>query len=498
MWREIGVEVSVAAATMADYLEGQKHPVADIQVGRWIADYDDPDDFTFGLFHSKNGHWKGFYSSEEADRILEEARVESRASHREALYRKFEQLLLDEAVLIPLFHEIDYRIAAPNVRGVTLSSTPPFVSYSEIGRLASSAAPRVLSGGGALNVPVPSEVHSLDPSEADSAEHAEAVGNIFETLTRNIEGGRIVPWLASEIDSEEGGTRFRFRLRRGVRFHDGRSLTARDVRYSFERTLQNAKSQSRWLLSPIRGASALLKGTSSELAGLKIVSPSELVLELEKPVSFFPAMLSYAGLSVLPEGTIRLGDHWSQGCAGTGPFRVVRFEPGRLLELERNPGYWREGFPKAESLVFRFGVPPEEIKREFLAGRLSIASDLLPADADELRRDPRLASGYRESPGFRRTVSSSTAAAARSRTPRPAAGSWRESMRRRSSAGRSASSPSRRAGSSRRGCWVTPPGPKKPPARRRLRVTLPGRRPSSSPPRSTPSSPASTRPSRRS
>ena len=119
---------------MAEYLEGQKHPVADIQVGRWIADYDDPDDFTFGLFHSKNGHWKAFYSSEEADRILEEARVESRAAHREALYRKFEQLLLDEAVLIPLFHEIDYRIAAPNVRGVMLSSTPPFVSYAEIGK----------------------------------------------------------------------------------------------------------------------------------------------------------------------------------------------------------------------------------------------------------------------------------------------------------------------------------------------------------------------------
>ena len=61
-------------------------------------------------------------------------------------------------------------------------------------------------------MPVPSEVHSLDPSVADSAEHAETVGNIFETLTRNIEGGEDRSWLASEIDSEEGGTRFRFRL----------------------------------------------------------------------------------------------------------------------------------------------------------------------------------------------------------------------------------------------------------------------------------------------
>jgi ABC-type transport system substrate-binding protein len=398
VWREVGIEVSVVTSTMADYLEGQKNPAVDILVGRWIAGYDDPDDFTFGLFHSKNGHWRAFYSSPEADRTLEEARVESRATHREALYRKFEQLLLDEAALIPLFHEIDYRLAAPSVRGVVLSSTPPFVNFSDMSKVRVERAPRAALGGGALVVPIPGSVNTLDPSVADSYEDAEAVGNVFETLTRNIEGGKIVPWLASEIDAEEGGTRFRFRLRRGVRFHDGRMLTARDVRYSFERTLQNAKSQSRWLLSPVRGASALLAGTSSELAGFRIVSPSEFVLELEKPVSFFPAMLSYVGLSIVPEGTVRLGDHWSQGCAGTGPFRVVRFEPGRLLETERNPGYWREGFPKAETLVFRFGVSPEEIKREFLAGRLSVASDLLPADADELRHDPRFASGYRESP----------------------------------------------------------------------------------------------------
>ena len=176
MWREIGVEVSVAAATMADYLEGQKHPVADIQVGRWIADYDDPDDFTFGLFHSKNGHWKAFYSSEEADRILEEARVESRAAHREGLYRKFEQLLLDEAVLIPLFHEIDYRIAAPSVRGVVLSSTPPFVSYGDISKVRAERTPRAALGGGAITVPIPGVVNTLDPSQADSYEDAETVG----------------------------------------------------------------------------------------------------------------------------------------------------------------------------------------------------------------------------------------------------------------------------------------------------------------------------------
>ncbi|MGH9367149.1 MAG: ABC transporter substrate-binding protein, partial [Thermoanaerobaculia bacterium] len=62
------------------------------------------------------------------------------------------------------------------------------------------------------------------------------------------------------------------------------------------------------------------------------------------------------------------------------------------------PGYWREGYPRCEGVVFRFGVSPEEIRSEFLAGRLSIASDLLPADAEAFRHDPRFAASYRESP----------------------------------------------------------------------------------------------------
>jgi peptide/nickel transport system substrate-binding protein len=77
---------------------------------------------------------------------------------------------------------------------------------------------------------------------------------------------------------------------------------------------------------------------------------------------------------------------------------VVAFDPGRRLELERHPHYWREGYPRSEGIVFRFGVTPEETREEFLAGRLSVASELLPADAEALRQNPRFAGGYRENP----------------------------------------------------------------------------------------------------
>jgi ABC-type transport system substrate-binding protein len=197
---------------------------------------------------------------------------------------------------------------------------------------------------------------------------------------------------------ENDGARYRIRLQPGVRFHDGRRMTARDVRHSWERLLCNRESESRWVLSIIRGAQRLIEGAATDLAGFHIVSPGEFVVELEKPVPFFPAMISYAATAIVPEGTGVIGTTARTGAIGTGAFRVVNFEPGRRLELERNPSYWRADRPRSEGIVFHFGIPPEEIRNEFVAGRLSIARDLLPADAEAFRQDPRFASGYRESP----------------------------------------------------------------------------------------------------
>jgi ABC-type transport system substrate-binding protein/serine/threonine protein kinase len=400
-WAELGVEFDVMTRTMAEYSDTWNAGGVDLLVGRWIADYDDPDNFTFTLFHSGNGRLRRYFSSAEADEILEEARRESHPGARESLYRKFENLLLESAFLVPLFHDVDYRIAAPAVRGLVLRSTAPFINYSEVGKApaaAPAAAPARIAAEGVLSIPIAGVVSSLDPSLANTVEQGEVLPNIYETLTRQSESAAVLPHLASEVLTESDGTRFRFRLRPGVRFHDGRRLTARDVRYSYERILQNRENPARWYLSPIRGARRLLDGAGMDLEGFHIVSPTEFSVELEYPVSFFPALISYQVAAIVPEGTSYFGGSWREGAVGTGPFRVVAFEAGRRLELERNPTYWREGYPRSESIVFRFGVSPEEIRSDFLAGRLSVASDLLPADVEALRRDPRFTSGYRESP----------------------------------------------------------------------------------------------------
>jgi ABC-type transport system substrate-binding protein len=399
IWSELGVRLDVKNTGMADYLDAfLKGEQYDLMIGRWNADYDDPDNFSYSLFHSRAGRWRSWFSSPAADQILEEARTETRPAAREALYRRFEGLLRESVAITPLFHDIDSRLASPKVRGLRLRGTAPYVDYSTLGKAESvaSVTETARTNGGTLHVPIAGAVMILDPARSDTVEQGEVVPCVFETLTRTANDARIVPWLAAEFGVEGDGRRYRFRLREDVRFHDGRRVTARDVRYSFERMLQST-GESRWLFSPMRGAKALLNGEAGDLVGFRIHSAAEFSVELEEPVSFFPALLSNPVTSVILEGS-EPGAGGSAGWVGTGPFRVVAFEPGRRLELERNRTYWRREHPRSEGLVFSFGVSPEDILAGFRSGRFSLASELLTADAEALRKEPEFASGYREIP----------------------------------------------------------------------------------------------------
>ncbi|MBL8113796.1 MAG: protein kinase, partial [Acidobacteria bacterium] len=347
-WAEAGIHVVVGTTTMPSFLERRFE--MDLMIGRWNADYDDPDNFTFTLFDSSAGIFRGFHSSPELDALILDARSEGRPEARERLYQKIESHLDERAVLLPLFHDTDVRAVHPRVRGLTLRSTAPFVNFETLGVAPheSLAGARQAEGSGVVSVPIAGDVADIDPARVFLVWQSEVLPNVFETLTRETDGARIVPWLASEFEALDGGRKFRFRLRDGVRFHNGRLMTVRDVRWTFERLLRTRDSQNRWVLFPVKGAQRFIQDPTVGLEGFRILGTHEFVLELEEPVSFFPAFLTFAPSAILPEGVEDVFGSYREGAAGTGPFRVTRFEPARRLELEAFPDYWRPGYPRAE------------------------------------------------------------------------------------------------------------------------------------------------------
>jgi peptide/nickel transport system substrate-binding protein/oligopeptide transport system substrate-binding protein len=399
-WSETGIQVVPSLLDIDDYRRVLRDASGlDLLFVRWTADYDDPDNFTHGVFHSRHGTMRGYYNTPELDALSEQARAEPEPSAREALYRMYETALLDAAAVIPLFHEADCRLVSRRVRGLRLGNSAPFVSYSELGLDSAATAELRLPASGAVRVHVATAaVQSLDPALVTTNEHGETIPNVFETLLRVDEQARVVPWLAAEFCAEDGDRRYRFRLRETARFHGGRRLTSRDVRYTFERLLQVRQNHNHLLLLPIRGAKALTEGSVGDLEGFRIYSELEFGIELDEPLSIFPVVLSTPATAIVPEGSERFVGNWRQGVTGTGPFRVVGFEPGHRLELERNPSYWRDGYPRSERLTFVLSLRPEQAIEEFREGRLSVISGVSTEAVEQLRKDPVYASRYFEVP----------------------------------------------------------------------------------------------------
>ena len=155
---------------MPEFLEAwHANAGIDLLIGRWIADYDDPDNFTHDLFHSETGRLRAYFSSSpEPTAILEEARAERRPAAREGLYRKFEH---DAARRRRSWSRSSTTstTGSPARRSAASSSqsTAPYVNYADLGKAAAPTPDRRRrrpTGGGILHVPIQGVVRSLDPS----------------------------------------------------------------------------------------------------------------------------------------------------------------------------------------------------------------------------------------------------------------------------------------------------------------------------------------------
>ncbi|MEM1206804.1 MAG: ABC transporter substrate-binding protein [Acidobacteriota bacterium] len=401
-WSLLGVEVDLEELPQAGTAERlERCEDVDFVITRWFQDYPDPDSFTYGPFHSRVGIYRRLLADAGLDDLLEQGRREGDRRRRIHLYRRIEDELVFGHRILPLFHDVDYRVASTQVSGIRLLERPPYLDYGALGLLTEGSTPVAAPPrSGRLHIPLRERFDSLDPAQSYLAEVADAVANVFEPLMRLDEGANLVPHLAESVRSEEGGRRYVFRLR-DVRFHDGRKVTPRDVRYSFERMLRSsAQSELEAVNLPIVGAEEVVLGRRDDLEGFEILSDREFVLHLDQPLAILPALLTNPATAVVPEGSERFVGTWREGCTGTGPFCLVGFEIGQRFELAANPSYWRQDLPRCERLVFDFQIPPEVAADEFRAGRYSLLADPHPKALEELIQDAEVAAGLREHPAF--------------------------------------------------------------------------------------------------
>ncbi|MGU3317484.1 ABC transporter substrate-binding protein [Sphingomonas sp. M6A6_1c] len=228
------------------------------------------------------------------------------------------------------------------------------------------------------------EPPGLDPTSGGALVAQEIVyPTVFEGLVRATADGGIVPLLATGWAVSPDGLHYDFRLRRDVRFHDGRPLTAADVVYSLRRIgapgSTNAQAQA---FANVRAITA----PTADTARITLVARD----------SGFLTLLTRADAVIVPQGEVA---QRATLPVGTGPFRFGDWRRGDRLTLLRNPAYW--GRPARLARVdFRFIGDPSAAYAAIRAGDVDIFPDFpAPETLAQLRADARLKLVIRPSEG---------------------------------------------------------------------------------------------------
>ena len=234
-----------------------------------------------------------------------------------------------------------------------------------------------------LRVGLAADVTSMDPHFLNLQPNVNIGWHVFDALTHVDENSRLIPGLATSWRALDATT-WEFKLRRGVRFHDGSELTAEDVVFSIERTFQVPNGQ--------------FRPFTQRIVAKEIPDPYTLRLKTAAPYAMVPYDLDSVFIVSKKAAAGARPEDFDSGKSmiGTGPFRFVRFARGDRVELARNDRYWG-GAPPWDKVTFRI-VPTDPARLAgLLSGDLDIIEQVPTADLQRIRRDPKLATAQKVS-----------------------------------------------------------------------------------------------------
>jgi len=225
---------------------------------------------------------------------------------------------------------------------------------------------------------------SLDPAMATSSEDFKVADWVFDGLVR-FDGPttKIAPALAESWERSEDGLTWTFKLRNGVKFHDGTPFTAEAVKVSFER--QFVKENPSYSPRFVRWG-----GKLGAMKSVEVVDDHTVKLHFSLPQ---PALLYnlaiYPAYIVNPKSIAGKPDGLVERPVGTGPFKFVRWEKNNLIELVRNDEYWGE-VPKVERVVLRV-IPENDVRLLALQkGEIHLTDDVPFNRINDLKADKSL------------------------------------------------------------------------------------------------------------
>jgi peptide/nickel transport system substrate-binding protein len=229
--------------------------------------------------------------------------------------------------------------------------------------------------GGTLNFGRDTGPTQLDPANSIVAGDVYTLDKIFEPLYVTSPSGMLTPWLARGHTMSSDGKTWTFALRPGVRFSDGRPVTAEDVVFSIHRAATDAAGPLSFLDSAVKSLTA--------------TDSSTVRFQLSQSWAPFLSDISVFANSILPKDFGGKSESaFFANPIGTGPFVLKSFEKGAGVVLARNKNYWQPGKPYLDGVSFSYIPEDNQRVAQLKGGEVEVISAVPPAMVSGLKTDP--------------------------------------------------------------------------------------------------------------
>ena len=246
---------------------------------------------------------------------------------------------------------------------------------------ATNAGSQCTDVGGNMVMTWKDDVSTLDPAIGYDWQNWSMIKSIFGRLMDYEPGTtKLKPDLAESYKIAEDGKTYTFKLRPGIKFHNGRAVTANDVKYSLERMLNpKTKSPGQGFYTSIKGFQEFINGKAKEVTGIKVVDPRTVTIQLTKPEASFLHLVAINFSAVVPKEEVeKYGEDFGKHPVGTGPYKFVKWDLGKQLVLERNPDYHIPCVPKLDRITFEVGQEPTVALLRLERGEVDVLGDSIP------------------------------------------------------------------------------------------------------------------------
>lgn len=269
--------------------------------------------------------------------------------------------------------------AGPAAAKPTDAPKPAAPATAQTQPTTAAAAPATVKRGGTLIVGQDVGPVSLDPILTTAHPAAQIYEHLYSTLVQpDPETGKIVPDLAESWEVPDPKTHI-FKLRQGVKFHSGRTLTAEDVKYSFERLLDPKNN------APIKA----YVGPIDKIEVLDDYSVKFTHTEVYAP--FLNAVADRRPIAIVDRETVESNDgKLSAVSNGTGPFKLVEYVPDSKVVMERHSPYHEKDLPILDRIEFRI-IPDEQSRIAAIrTGEVHLTTLKDPRTARLVASDPNI------------------------------------------------------------------------------------------------------------